>query len=162
MNKFVMATALLTTIALAGCGEPRQQSSDEIQNAKQEELSKAAVEAVGTPAIKNFQEKRIMKDILELRDNPKLSTFTYTQDMNGRYHKFCNSIGYGLPYATQFTNPQVESYHGSLPQADPNGLFSPTSADGTWILCKVPGKDKIEPQYVEPHIIVTTYELNAN
>ena len=25
--------------------------------------------------------------------------------MNGGYHKVCDSLGYGLPYATQYTNP---------------------------------------------------------
>jgi len=163
MNKFIAIAALAaTSISLTACG-PYQASSDEIQNAKQEELSKQGVESVGLPAIKNFQEKRLMKDILEMRDNPNLRTYTYTQDMNGRFHKICDSIGYGLPYATQYTSPQKESDHSyqlALPQADPNGLYSPPSADGTWVLCKVPGKDKLEPQYIEPHVIVTTFPLS--
>ena len=162
MNKIAIFAALAATFTLAGCSESEYTpSSDQIQNRKQEEISKQGVESVGLPAIKNFQEKRLMKDILEMRDNPKLTTFTYTQDMNGRYHKFCDSIGYGLPYSTQYTSPEKGSGYGySLPQADPNGLYSPPSADGTWILCKVPGKDKTEPQYVEPHILVTTFPLS--
>ena len=140
-------------------------SSDDIQNAKQEELSKQGVESVGLPAIKNFQEKRLMKDILELRDQPNLVTYTYTQDMTGHLHKLCDSIGYGLPYATQYTNPQKVEYHTSggyiaTPQADPNGLYSPPQADGTWVLCKVPGKDAVKPVYIEPHVIVSPFPLN--
>lgn len=161
MNKFLIA-ALVPTLALAACGPP---SSDEIQNKKQEELTKQSVQSVGIPAINNFQEKRILKDILELRDNPKFNTYTYSEDMNGRLHLRCNSIGYGIPYATQYTNPQKIEYSSSagyavLPQADPNGLFSPASADGTWVLCKVPGKDEVQPVFIEPRIIVSPFPLN--
>jgi len=165
MNKFVALIALTSTLALAGCDMPPQ-SSDQIQNKKQEELSKQSVESVGLPAIKNFQEKRILKDILELRDNPKFATYTYTEDMNGRLHLRCHSIGYGIPYATQYTNPQKMQWseHGNvaIAQADPNGLFSPASADGTWVLCKVPGKDDVQPIYVEPRITVSPFPLDNN
>jgi hypothetical protein len=141
------------------------ESSDEIQNKKQEELTKQSVTSVGVPAIKNFQEKRILKDILELRDNPKFNTYTYSEDMNGRLHLRCNSIGYGIPYATQYTSPQkIETWssggYAILPQADPNGLFSPASAEGTWVLCKVPGKDEVQPVFIEPRIIVSPFPLN--
>jgi hypothetical protein len=169
MNKFVTLTVLAATLALAGCDEPRP-SSDAIQNQKQEELSKQGVESVGLPAIKNFQEKRILKDILELRDNPKFATYTYTEDMNGKLHLRCQSIGYGIPYATQYTSPQklvrgdAGQYYSdfAMPQADPNGLFSPASADGTWVLCKVPGKDDVQPVYMEPRIVVSPFPLQNN
>ena len=165
MNKITIFAALAATFALAGCDSPVP-TSDQIQNAKQEELSKQGVESVGLPAIKNFQEKRLMKDILELRDQPNLVTYAYIIDLNGHTHKVCDSIGYGLPYATQFTNPQrvarLETHDGitAIPQADPNGLFSPASADGTWVLCKVPGKDDVKPLYVEPHVIVSPFPLS--
>ena len=47
----------------------------------------------------------------------------------------------------------------TLPQADPNGLFSPPSAEGTWVMCKDPNSDKVEPIYSEPRIIVSTFPL---
>jgi hypothetical protein len=159
----------VATLALAGC-DGTVQTGDQIQNQKQEELTKQGVEMVGVPAITNFQEKRLMKNILELRDRPDLVTYTYIVDLNGHTHKVCDSIGYGLPYATQYTNPQRVAGLGetpnrgngnvTLPQADPNGLYSPAAADGTWVLCKVPGKDKVTPQYIEPHVIVTTFPLS--
>lgn len=101
MNKIIIALPLL---ALAACAEP-QQSSDTLANQQQERLSKQSVQAVGLPAIVNFQEKRILKDILELRDQPNLVTYTYITDMGGHLHKVCDSIGYGVPYATQYTSP---------------------------------------------------------
>ena len=117
------------------------------------------------PAITNFAEKRMFKDILELRDQMK-PTYTYIIDMNGKPHKICDSLGYGLPYATQYTNPMRVSGGGSagyvaIPQADPNGLYSPSSADGTWVMCLNPKTKKAEPQYIEPRIITTTYPLDG-
>ena len=164
MRKIFTFTALAATLALAGCDMP--ENSDQIQNAKQEQISKQSVQAVGLPAITNFQEKRILKDILELRDRADLVTYTYVTDMNGHLHKRCNSIGYGIPYATQYTNPQKVEWQSNggyaLPQADPNGLFSPASAEGTWILCKVPGKDKVSPTYIEDRVTVSTFPLDNN
>jgi hypothetical protein len=90
-------------------------------------------------------------------------TYTYIVDMNGKFHKVCDSIGYGLPYATQFTNPQMrvggQNGNVTLPQADPNGLYSPASADGTWVMCLNPNTKRAEPQYIEPRIVTMTYPL---
>ena len=164
MNKITIAVALCALVSACG---PVTQSSDSIQNQQQERLSKQSVQSVGLPAIVNFQEKRILKDILELRDQPNLVTYTYITDMGGHLHKVCDSIGYGVPYATQYTNPQklvsvYDNDHGRvpMPQADPNGLFSPPSADGTWVLCRVPGKDDVKPVYIEPHIITSPFPLS--
>jgi len=165
MKHSLIALPLLT---LAACQlPPKQQSSDKIANQQQERLSKQSVQAVGLPAIVNFQEKRILKDILELRDQPNLVTYTYITDMGGRLHKVCDSIGYGVPYATQYTSPEklvktdLGEHYGesAMPQADPNGLFSPASADGTWVLCKVPGKDEVKPVFIEPRIITAPFPL---
>jgi hypothetical protein len=157
-NKILIVA--MATMTLAGCnGEP---SSTQIERAKQEELSKQSIVQVGMPAITNFAEKRMFKDILELRDK-MTPTYTYlVNEMNGSIgEKVCDSLGYGLPGATQYTNPQKLTYGNrgdvALPQADPNGLFTPSSMDGTWIMCKVPGSDKIAPQYIEPKVITLTF-----
>lgn len=49
-----------------------------------------------------------------------------------------------------------------LPQADPNGLFSPASAEGTWILLKDPHGSDVKPVYVEPRVIVSPFKLEIN
>jgi hypothetical protein len=159
MKKFLLAVPFV--VALSACDGPL--SSTQIERQKQEEISKQGVESVGFPAITNFAEKRMMKDIIELRDQ-NVATTTYITDMNGRLHKVCNSVGYGLPYATQYTNPMRAGGGGSggyytIPQADPNGLYSPASADGTWILCVDAKSGKPKPVYVEPRVIVSPFPL---
>lgn len=158
MRNWIRITGVVLSllVLLIACDE----NSDQIQRRQQERLSRQAVNSVGMPSITNFQEKRILKMILELRDT-EIRTITYTQDMNGNLHKLCNSIGYGIPYATQYTNPQRRDFDAGavLPQADPNGLFSPASAEGSWVLCFDKNAKKMSPVYVEPRIIVSPFAL---
>ena len=121
MNKFLLVLPFV--FALAACDAPRE-TSTQIERKKQEEMSLQAVQSVGMPAITNFAEKRMFKDILELRDR-SVPTTTYLVGMNNQLTKLCDSVGYGLPYATQYTNPMRvggDGTHGyvTLPQADPN------------------------------------------
>ena len=159
MNKFLLVLPFV--FALAACDAPRE-TSTQIERRKQEELSLQAVQSVGMPAITNFAEKRMFKDILELRDK-NTPTTTYLVGMNNQLTKVCDSIGFGLPYATQYTNPQrVSDYtHGvvAIPQADPNGLYSPASADGTWVLCVDHKDGKAKPVYIEPRILVSPFPI---
>lgn len=153
----VIATAVLFT----GCN---MESSTKQEAKKQEQMKLQADMTVSMPAIVNFQEKRMAKDILEMRDK-QITTVTYTVDLNGKLHKLCDSIGFGLPYSTQYTNPQkADSYSGNpytMPQADPNGLYMPESADGTWVICKDPKSTKVAPIYVEPRVIISPFELEV-
>ena len=152
---FVAVATLLTACDV-------KETSTQIERRKQEELSLQGVQSVGMPAITNFAEKRMMKDIIELRDQ-NVATYVYITDMNGKLHKVCNAVGYGLPYATQYTNPMRISGDGhgnvTIPQADPNGLYSPASADGTWVLCVDTKSGKPKPVYIEPRVIVSPIAL---
>ncbi len=176
MNKKVMlllAGLVALLLVLSGCSD--YNTSDEIQRRQQETLLKEGTSQVGMPGIKNFRERKILKDILELRDQEGLVTYTYLENMNptvirgktalgGKLTYFGETVGYGIPYATQFTNPMkpVEpTWHDSavINQADPNGLYSPQSAEGTWVLMKDPnGKDTL-PIYIEPRIVVSPFKL---
>jgi hypothetical protein len=119
------------------------------------------------PAIKNFRERKLLKDIIELRDQTGLATYTYVfAEMTGQFTFLCASVGYGLPYATQFTNPEKIDYSSggtvvTIPQADPNGLFSPAAAEGTWVMCSDPDGKEARPVYVEPRIVVSPFKLET-
>jgi hypothetical protein len=161
MKQILWIGAAVAALGLAGC-EP---DSTRIERQKQEQLSMQGVAVVGMPAIVNFAEKKMFKDILELRDK-MTPTYTYlTGEQAGTVgEKICDSLGYGLPAATQFTSPQkMANANGNavLPQADPNGLYSPAAAEGTWIMCRVPGTDNIAPAYIEGRIITLTFPKEA-
>jgi hypothetical protein len=163
--KYILLGFLLVVISLSGCNYPK--SSTKVEQERQEQMTSAANMVAGMPAITHFTEKKLLKTLLELRDTPNLATYSYIVDMGGHTHKLCDSIGFGLPYATQYTNPQQDTYntssgsvHVTLPQADPNGLYSPASAEGTWIICVDKEKKTLAPTYVEPRVIVSTIPLN--
>lgn len=92
------------------------------------------------------------------------NTFSVVQsEFTGKILWSCFSIGFPLPYATQLTNPSqiVFAHHpsehdaaGTVSQQEPNGLFSPSTADGTWVPC-TDEKGKIVPVYEERK--VTTF-----
>ena len=143
-------------------------SADQKQSEQQEKILQEGTAQTGMPAIRTFHERKLMKDILEMRDQEGLTTYTYSfSEMSGKFMFLCNSIGYGLPAATQYTSPQHVVnysrgggyYYEVLPQADPNGLFSPASAEGTWVLCKDPNGPDVKPVYIEPRIMVSPFKL---
>ncbi len=153
---------LVVLICLVGCKE--RDTSDSVQAEQQERILAEGTSQVGMPSITNFRERKLLKTIFELRDQAGLVTYTYlVSDYSAKLVFFCDSIGYGIPYSTQFTNPEksVWSTHGNftLPQADPNGLFSPGSADGTWVICKDPTGKEAKPVFIEPRIVVSPFKL---
>lgn len=180
MKRFIsLLIGLIALTFIVGCDIPeRTKSADEIQKKQQETMLKEATAQTGMPAIKNFRERKILKDILELRDQEGLVTYTYLfNELNGKLIFLGQTIGYGIPYATQYTNPQKFDFgwldngysmrenryiSGVIPQADPNGLYSPASAEGTWVLMKDPNSSKVVPIYVEPRIIVSPFKLNVD
>lgn len=152
---------LVLALAVASCEDD---SSDRKQQQQQEVILQQGTNEIGMPSITRFNERRLLKQIYELRDQANLTTYTYTfSDYTGQLTFFCRSVGYGIPYATQFTNPmKISSWdHGiTLPQADPNGLFSPSAAEGTWVLCQNPKQpSQVTPVYVEPRITVSQFPL---
>lgn len=161
--------ALLAVLAVALMGDDcsgTTPTSETLQNQAQERTNLNAVRAVGMPAIDHFFEKRQLKSIYELRDRA-VSTTTYIVDLYGKLHKICDSVGFGIPYATQYTNPQQPlegrgaGEFSTLPQADPNGLYSPATADGTWVLCLNPKTKQTQPTYIEPRVLVSQFPLQT-
>lgn len=142
----------ITLVTLSGCS----QTADQKEAKAQEALQSEAFRQTGTPNITNFTERRMVKQIYELRDQ-QIRTWTYTEDMNGKRHFLCESIGYGIPFSAQYSNPQKRDGSVVMPQAEPNGLFMPSSAEGTWIMAAT--KDGPKPIYVEPRVIVTPFPL---
>jgi len=171
----LIAGSLLCMLTAGNSGCDEQPSSDDIQRKLQEKILQEGTAQTGMPAIKNFRERKLLKDIFELRDQDGLVTYTYLENMNptvvhghtalgGKLTYLGETIGYGIPYATQYTSPQkVERlYQNSgvaVPQADPNGLFSPASAEGTWVLMRNPKGTDVKPVYIEPRITVAPFPL---
>jgi hypothetical protein len=166
MKKLWILAVLLVMVALfaAGCSAPGQ-SVDQQQAAQQAAMLQQAQNGIGMPNIKNFQEKKIIKYIMEQRDRSDLILYAYVQSQyDGRFIYLGRCEGYGLPYDVEYTNPERENnYSGSvgypMPQADPNGLFLPSSGTaGTWLMLITPDGSP-QPAYIEPNVMVSPYKL---
>lgn len=132
-------------VFITSCEETKPKTADKELKKQTENAMQEANRQVGYPAIVNFQEKKLMKQIYELRDQEKLICYAYIVDMHGNLHFIGKCIGYGLPYSTQFSNPlkavDMEAETGvgisgsvslgTLPQPEPNGLFMPEGLAAT-------------------------------
>lgn len=151
---------MLFLLGNSGC-EEASPSAETKQKRQTDRLQKEADSRLGMPNIINFTEKRFSKMLLELRDK-ETTTYSYIVDMHGTLHLICKSIGYGMPYSVQYTNPQkvVEDSWGNiaLPQADPNGLYMPQGLSATFVMC-IDKQGDIKPVYVEPELIVSPFKL---
>lgn len=169
MKKYLVL--LTAAFIFMGCDASTEAYGDStnIEAEKQEALSKQAVLSVGLPDMKNFFEKKTLKKILEMRDNPKLVNYLYTRNsMSGKWVYEGKCIGFGIPYTTQYTNPEkMGSLDGgqydaenpyTLPQADPNGLYSVPNGTATWII-KVDDNGQQTVEYIESEIRVTQEKL---
>ena len=166
MKKLFLVAAIAMMIPLVGCIEDRGGQGAKREAIATEQLMDQASTAVGMPAIRNFNEKRLLKMLYELRDNPALVTYSYYVDLNGNTHKVCpeTSIGFGIPFSAQFTAPSRDSAFANggtltVMQPEPNGLYMPDSTSATWIMCLDPKSGDAVPVYVEPMVIVTTIPL---
>jgi len=156
----LFCAALFVAGCCAGCGYSG--TTDSVQREATEEMVAEANRQVGMPGISNFTERKFARMILELRDE-EIQTWTYIIDMHGELHFLCESIGYGLPYSVQFTNPEKLVRWGTsegytLPQPDPNGLFMPGGLSATWVLAST--EDGVKPIYVEPQIMVSPFPMH--
>src|SRR5579875_2699024 len=106
MKKVIIAGfSLLMIVGLAGCAGDNL-SSDQQQQQQQEQIDQQSNSAVGMPAITNFTEKKELKLIYELRDKANLTTYMYTQAMDGKWVYQGEAVGFPIPYSTEYTNPQ--------------------------------------------------------
>ena len=171
MRKLILV--LIVAISFMSCKKEIKSMADKQMQEQTAKQMQEANKQIGMPAIVNFQERKLMKMILELRDDESLICYAYLYNRDkGEVGQFLGKcLGFGLPYSVQYTNPQkiIEAYEMlgynmtgihplSVPQADPNGLFMPTGLSATWLML-LDDKGKPHPVYVEPEIIVSPFTL---
>lgn len=165
VHRSTFAAILLAGLLNVAC-EQMTPTTDQKQAAAQEAITQNLSDMVGMPNIKNGRERRMMKEILEARDNASFATYTYVYSENtGKFTFICHSVGFPIPYATQFTSPSKEVWHSNntytvVPQSDPNGMFMPAGADATFVMCQHPKTGKLVPVYSEPKFFTPPFELD--
>jgi ABC-type Fe3+-hydroxamate transport system substrate-binding protein len=174
---FIFTLLFSVTLLFTSCTE-RADSADQLIQEETEANMQEANRQVGQPDIVNFQEKKIAKMIYEVRDQEDLICHAYlVNTMTGQVGQYLGEcIGYGLPYSTQFSNPDKVvsganmlgynsmSYESILvmSQPEPNGLFMPGGLSATWLLMIDPETDKPRVVYIEPEIIVSPFKFHKS
>ena len=173
---------ILVALALPQFGytmgsRPVTKNSDIVQKEATEKALSEAQRQIGMPNITNFQQRKLMKMIYELCDKESLICYAYIKsDYQGKLVFIGKCVGFGIPFSAQFTNPMRiwdqeregganTKYQDSgeiqvIPQADPNGLFMPTSSSATWLMMIDPKTNEQHPVYIEPEIVVSPFPLN--
>ncbi|KKL28424.1 hypothetical protein LCGC14_2375280 [marine sediment metagenome] len=168
-RRLLIACAGLWMVCGAECEEESAGSADEAMRTQTEQAMQEANAQIGMPAIKNFQERKLAKMIFELRDQEDLVCYAYIASLEGKLIFVGKCIGFGLPYSVQFTNPEKVVHRkttqggsfGTLPQADPNGLFMPSGLSATWLMMIDKETGDPRPVYFEPQIVVSPFPLHA-
>lgn len=171
MKKVILFIVIV--LMVSSCIEPKEKSSEQKISDMTEKSMVEAGKQIGMPGIMNFQEKKLMKQIYELRDREDLICYAYIVDMHGKLHFIGKAVGYGLPYSTQFSNPQklvdvtdygIRSHQANdaavIPQPEPNGLYMPDGLSATWLLMIDPETNKPRPVYLEPEILVSPFKMH--
>jgi len=170
MKRFITTVFIIGSMfVFFGCDQEVKNTADQEQARQTAQAMSEAQRQVGMPNIVNFQQRKLMKLIYELCDKEDLICYTYIKsDYQGKLFFIGKCIGYGIPFSAQFTNPEKvvheNNYNGgsfgTLPQADPNGLFMPTSSSATWLMMIDPSTNKPRPVYIEPEIVVSPFPLH--
>ncbi len=166
MKKKVVCLGIIAMMmfgTLTGC-EVIEDTSDKESNYT-EMVKQQSLDMVGLPDVSNFFEMSQLKEIYEMRDDPNLICYWYTKNqMTGKWVYEGTCIGYGIPYGASITNPEFREYGTSsvtLPQAEPNGLYTNTvTSSATWVLT-TDADGNIEPTYVEQEISVRPTKIDA-
>lgn len=153
----------LAMVAMIGCSG--ENTADTRQREQTEIALAEADRQIGMPNIVNFQQRKLMKMIYELCDKEDLVCYAYIKsDYQGKLVFIGKCIGFGIPFSAQYTNPERLAFprwrdSSILPQADPNGLFMPTSSSATWLMMLDPETKEPRPVYTEPEIVVSPFPL---
>lgn len=181
MKKAIMiVVTLVLALGMVGCDfeSPVAAPSTDTQTQRKQEMAQREMNRqVDIPAIVNWQEKKLLKNVYELKDQADLVRYAYYfNTMTGEDGAFIGKcIGYGMPASAQFSNPEkivvneystyngAGGYYGTLPQAEPNGLFMPEGLSATYLILINPdpnGSPATDVAYIESAINVYPWPLD--
>lgn len=151
MKKVVLAL-LVMMVVCAGCSMDQKQTEANVVNDQQTTYSNNQPVHVYPYS----PERAELQEILDARMKD-VNTWTVVFSMGVPIFS-CPSKGFPIPYTTQFTNPSVVAGTVTLPQAEPNGLYT-GQTNATWILCIRDGRNV--PVYSETDAIAFSYPVEV-
>lgn len=169
MKKLFIVLILICGIGFLGCEKKNRSIAEQQQTEQTNKILDEINRQVGLPNIINFQQKKLMKMVYELSDKEDLICYAYIKsDYQGKLMFIGKCLGFGVPFSAQYTNPQkLQAFdvpggwqREVISQADPNGLYMPTSSSATWLMMIDPKTKQPRPVYIEPEIVVSPFPLH--
>lgn len=163
MRKILMFLPLV--LAISGC-DRRQPTADQRQAQAQATALDGADREIGMPRLANFSQRKLLKNAYEDMDQTTL-TYVYVQSLDGKFVCLGQGVGYGVMGGTQFTAPTKQEYYNGggviqVPQAEPNGLFTPTSGAATIVNLVNPANGEAHTALIEPNVVTLPFKLPAS
>lgn len=167
MNKLTFFLSIFF-VFLAGCGLPPDAGDREAEAVREQQDQ--YLRAQPAPAFDYSFERDQVIQLYKLR-NEKVSTHSVWRSFTGQVEGDCPSMGFGIPYDTSLTNPQMlesrweqvrkADWHyisGVVGQAEPNGIFASTNTSATWVMC-TDEAGQLLPHYIESKVTVYPYPV---
>lgn len=163
MRKF-LALALLS-LAVVACNATTSSVAND-QRATDTQLQQ--YQAVQPAPFFNWsQTRQVLIDIYRAQNDAR-QTWAVVTSMTGVAIFACESVGYPIPADTQLTNPDQiaiynpsgTSFSGVVGQMEPNGTYSSTATNGTYVLCIRPD-GKLAPIYTESYVSLFPFEVKV-
>jgi hypothetical protein len=147
-------------LVLAGCAGTKESVQTDTKNTDRQLQQYQAVQPV--PFYNWSQDRATMIQIYNAKNEAR-QTWTVFYSAAGTPQSMCPSVGYPIPANTQLTSPDQAGYVstygvGVVSQMEPNGLYSTTGANGTYVLCVRPN-GKNAAVYSESWITAYPYEV---
>jgi hypothetical protein len=162
--KNILLTISVVSLLLSGCVSDANQARINETN-QQGSVMLAILNNQPVPDLNGYSfERDIVIQILLARNKSTVTTWAYWRAENtGELQEVCRSVGFPIPYSVQLTSPEflVGSQGATLPQAEPNALYSPPSAEASWVLCMTDDGKKVYPLYSEPRVISSPRRIKS-
>lgn len=162
MKTYSSALFIFLSILLALFQDSCSSAQNQDYQAQQPKL-RSIINNQPAPDLNGYSfERDILIQVYQAR-NRNVTTFTYMySETTGQIIKICDSIGMPIPYSTQLTPPYVPTANGgSVPNPEPNSLYSPDSAEGSIIVC-LNDDNTLSPTYFEPRVFALPFEIKAD
>lgn len=156
---------ILLLLSLVGCDSASQQVQERQLVDRQQRVY---LDNQPVPAYDFSLERARITELYNARMRAT-QTWSVWRSMTGMIEGDCPSSGYPLPYGVQLTSPESSQWIGTsttghfstLPQAEPNGLFTNgITSEATWVPCIVDGA--ISPMYVETKVTTYPYPVQVD
>ena len=100
MKKRILIISLIVVMILSFTGCEIEESTDTKQEAETDRIMSEINNQIGMPDINNFYEKKMAKEIFELRDDSNLVTYAYIVNLEGQFIYLVHV--WVLDYLTQY------------------------------------------------------------